>query len=139
MSRRPLFISILGWFLLIYYVVSLVVVMLLTSDPEKFLQAHHWYLKLSSEMIQYKVIMLFLTPIVNIVAAVGILKCRNWSRYLFVIFNGLAYLITLIQYVHWRLILYIATFAAISLVLFSRQASEYFKRKRSRGWHDDLH
>lgn len=133
MQKRPLFISILCWFLLAYYFVSFLLNILLTSDPEKFIQAHHWYLALSAEMIRYRVLMLFLSPAINCLAVVGMLNQRNWGRYLYLIFNGSVYLIALfIQPMYWRFFMYVATFAFICFVLFSPRATEYFTRRRAR-------
>ena len=127
MPRRPFVVTLVCWMLIIYYLVSFLVVLVMTSDPDKFIQAHHGLLNLSTAMLRYRVSMMFLVPMTNLALAIMMLKGHNWSRYTYLVFNSFVYFLSLLLQGHrWQTVLFIFLFGISLLILFSERSKQFF-------------
>jgi len=139
MPRRPFIITLVCWMLIVYYLVSFLVVLVMTSDPDKFIQTHHGLLNLSTEMLRYRISMMFLVPMTNLALAIMMLKGRNWSRYTYLIFNSFVYFLSLLFQGHrWQTVLFIVLFGISVLILFSDRSNQFFINIVSRPSDDEF-
>lgn len=127
MPRRPFTITLVCWMLIVYYLISFLVVLVMTSDTDKFIQTHHGLLNLSTEMLRYRVTMMFLVPITNLILAIMMLKGKNWSRYVYLLFNSIVYFLSLLLQGHrWQTVFFIMLFGVTLLILFSERSNQFF-------------
>lgn len=127
MQRRPIGVSVVSWVIVIYYLISLLLALLLTANADKFLQMQHHLLELSTNMIRYIVAMMFVTPILNLIAGAGMLRGKNWGRYLFLVYNTLVFTVALIIFARkMETLVYIIVFLGCLYFLFNRRAKDFF-------------
>jgi hypothetical protein len=111
----------------------------MTSDPDKFIQTHHGLLNLSTEMLRYRVSMMFIVPMTNLALAIMMLKGRNWSRYTYLIFNTFVYFLSLLLQGHrWQTVLFILLFGITLLILFNERSNQFFINEAPVTNDDDL-
>jgi hypothetical protein len=109
MDQRPLAITIISWFFIIFGSIALLSGVLPFSDLMS-----HWYVHLSRFLM--------------IVAGVFMLKGQNWARWLLVVWIAFHIVISALHSMLF-LLMHVVIFSVILYFVFRRQASTYFSRR----------
>lgn len=125
MSKRPLSITIIAWFLIVGGISTPILVTAVIKNSQIRETLSH---NLLPVWLQYAVV--YLAACMNLVSGVGFLKAKNWARYLYIL-SGLGFLTFFnvpsapINPILKPLIFY----AVVLFFLFRPQANEYFQQK----------
>jgi hypothetical protein len=125
MRERPRSVTVIGWILIVMGGVSGIQTTVGLSDPKtKELMSRF----LMPIFISYTVS--YLGLFVSLLCGIGMLKARNWARFLYVIWGAISLVIT---YVNWgtlpgKIVLLppLMFFLVITLSLFNPKVNEYF-------------
>ncbi len=122
MSKRPVSLTIIAWYLTVAGILSLV------------MSVVFYFVPVFKEVIAKIPIptplyyaLLYLGAIVSITSGVGILKRQNWARFLYVVWATIGFLISLIFLpTKLSLIPSVIVFLVLVYFLFRAEATKYF-------------
>jgi hypothetical protein len=123
MAKRPISITIIGWFLILVGISSAFMEIAIFDD---FLSKE---ITLLNQIAMYLIgyIKIFLITVIPIIGGLGILKAKNWARILYVFWETIRLVIGLtIVPITTTSNLEITTFIVILFFLFRREANNYF-------------
>lgn len=123
MNKRPLSVTIIGWFLIVTSIFSLVSVLTMGSSPQVLAMLAESPLPQSVHQI-FGVVAAFIT----LISGYGILKGFNWARYLYIGVGvaGLLFNLVTVAMVSF-IILGVVMLAVIAYFLFRPAANAWFR------------
>lgn len=124
MPKRPTSITFIGWLLIVLGVISLVASLFSLTRPEyRALMTQYTALPFSVQ-----VALIFIGLAVTIVCGAAILKGLNWGRWLYLVWNVISILISLVTTpVRFSLLPSVILLAVVFFFLFRPAAGQYFK------------
>jgi hypothetical protein len=135
MEKRPLSLTIIAWFLIIFSLIGLYGVMTMGSNPMAMKMIEQMHTSLAFQQAWGTV-----GALVNIGCAYGILKGQPWSRVLYVVWGAIGIVVSFfIAPMKAVIVLSIVFFVVIAAFLYTNTANDWFqargfmlKRERSR-------
>lgn len=124
--RRPKIITGICWVLIIFSALGILgAVYILTQLQHVInLQLQH---DVNKDLIYYNIAISVLSPIVNLIIAIKMLRGRNWARYVYLIFNVILYVIALILAPQKIFVgVMIIIFCVFIYFLFNAKATQFF-------------
>jgi hypothetical protein len=125
MTKRPLSLTIIGWFLIITSLLSLYSVFTMGSNPIAMKMIEQMHIPLAVEQ-GWAVV----GVIVNLICAYGILKGQPWSRVLYVVWSIVGIVVGLyISPMKWVIAISVLFLVVIAFFLFSDNANDWFSAR----------
>lgn len=124
MEKRPTSISVIAWILIVTGGISLISSTVMINNPI----ARDMMAK-SPIPISIQYAMMYVGLLISITSGVGMLKKQNWSRFLYVIWSAIGFLISLLTSpMKMALIPGLIFFIIIAIFLFRPGANKYFSK-----------
>jgi hypothetical protein len=125
MEKRPLSLTIIGWFLIIVSLLGLYGVFTMGSNPVAMKMLEQMHISLLVEQVWG-----VFGVVVDLVCAYGILKGQPWSRVLYVIWGIIGLVVGFyISPIKAVLVLSLVFLVVISIFLFSEKANDWFSAR----------
>ena len=122
MGKRPTSLTVIAWILIVTGGLSVITCTMGLNNPTVKDIMSRSLLPLS---VQY--VLMYAGLIVSVISGLSILKRQNWSRYLYVIWSTIVFVISIITSpMKVALIPGIVFFVVIAFFLFRPKANEYF-------------
>ncbi|MBI5696542.1 MAG: hypothetical protein HZC51_12565 [Nitrospirae bacterium] len=122
MTKRPLAVTIISWFLIVGGVISVFSISFSLNNP-----IARDMMSKSLLPIPVQVAMVYVGVVIGITSGVAMLKCRKWGRTLYVSWSALGFFVSLVTSpLRLMLIPSILVFGIIVYFLFRPDANEYF-------------
>ena len=122
MTTRPKSVTIISWILLVMGVISILSTSLTYDNPQVL-----EIMRLSVIPITLQYIITALGLSITIISAIGMLKNKNWARFLYVGWSVIGFIIALLTSpMTAMLIPGVIVFMIITFFLFSTKANNYF-------------
>ncbi|MBI5191137.1 MAG: hypothetical protein HZA22_10725 [Nitrospirae bacterium] len=122
MTKRPLAVTIISWFLIVGGVISVFSISFSLNNP-----IARDMMSKSLLPLPVQVAMVYVGVVIGITSGVAMLKCRKWGRTLYVSWSALGFLVSLVTSpLRLMLIPSILVFGIMVYFLFRPDANEYF-------------
>ena len=122
MRKRPTSVSVIAWILVVTSGISLITSTVMLNDPMAKEQMSKSLLPIP---LQY--VMLYVGPLITLVAGLAMHKGQNWARFLYVVWGAIGCVIVfLTSPMIAGMIAGLIVFAVITFFLFRPKANEYF-------------
>lgn len=124
MKSRPLSVAIIGWVLLVFGLYLLIVNLLTFNNSEiKDMMAN------SPMPMALQYALMYCGTLILIISGIGILKGKNWARWLYTIWGIIGIIISVVTTpINMMMIPGVLFFLIIVFFLFRRKANEFFSK-----------
>jgi len=125
MSKRPLSLTIIAWFLIIVSVLGLIGTFTMSSNPamQKMLAESHMSLAAYQAWT-------VLGIVINLICAYGILKGQPWSRVLYVVWGVIGIVVGFyISPMKVAIVLSVVILLVVGFFLFTEKANDWFSAR----------
>lgn len=126
MDKRPVGVSVVCWVLIVLSVLGLIGAIYMLASPSAFekLEAQQG---LSDSLIHYNLSISIISPIVNLILSILMLRAVNLARHIYLVFNAIVYIIALIfTPAKIMIIITIIIFLIFLYFLYNKPANEFF-------------
>jgi hypothetical protein len=122
MTKRPISLTIIAWFLIVTAVIAVASVLMVQSNATMMAELE----KTGTSLSVFRVTGI-IGVLVNLAVAYGIFKAQPWSRVLYIAWGIVSLGISFMtSQVAWQIRLSVAFLVIIGFFLFSLKANEYF-------------
>jgi len=125
MTKRPLSLTIIGWFLIITSLLSIYSLFTMGSNPVMMKMIEQMHMSLLMEQVWTGI-----GIIVTLICAYGILKGQPWSRVLYVVWGVIGIVVGLyLSPMKWVIAVSLLFLIVISFFLFTADANDWFSAR----------
>ena len=125
MTKRPLSLTIIGWFLIITSLFSIYSIFTMGTNPVAMKMIEQMGMSLMLEQVWAGI-----GVVVTLICAYGILKGQPWSRVLYVVWSIIGIVVGLyISPMKWVIAVSVLFLIVISFFLFSDNANDWFSAR----------
>lgn len=129
MKKRPIYVTIIAWFLIVIGIASMILTPLTYLNPTAQELA-----KVSHIPLHIRLMINFITAAFYFISGVGLLKAQNWARYLYIITQIIVLVLGVVTVSKQIVMLLpdIILFFVITFFLFRPNANHYFTKSKNK-------